>query len=144
MIRRPPRSTRTDTPFPYTTLFRSGRVRGRAHAQPGRAVQPRDQVQAFPRRPARPGRRAHRHRPLRTDRPARPALAPAARARPGQGPALLPAPAETGTARGHRVPSSEEHTSELQSLLRITYAVSRLTTHSNTYQAPESSPPYHH
>src|SRR3546814_4201089 len=24
MIRRPPRSTRTDTPFPYTTLFRSG------------------------------------------------------------------------------------------------------------------------
>src|SRR3546814_18012133 len=24
MIRRPPRSTRTDTPFPYSTLFRSG------------------------------------------------------------------------------------------------------------------------
>src|SRR3546814_13539244 len=31
MIRRPPRSTRTDTLFPYTTLFRSGR-RGRALA----------------------------------------------------------------------------------------------------------------
>src|SRR3546814_7164314 len=28
MIRRPPRSTRTDTLFPYTTLFRSGRVGG--------------------------------------------------------------------------------------------------------------------
>src|SRR3546814_15840682 len=28
MIRRPPRSTRTDTPFPYTTLFRSRDVRG--------------------------------------------------------------------------------------------------------------------
>src|SRR3546814_11416076 len=28
MIRRPPRSTRTDTLFPYTTLFRSGRVLG--------------------------------------------------------------------------------------------------------------------
>src|SRR3546814_7199732 len=28
MIRRPPRSTRTDTLFPYTTLFRSGRSRG--------------------------------------------------------------------------------------------------------------------
>src|SRR3546814_12252734 len=28
MIRRPPTSTRTDTPFPYTTLFRS---RGEAH-----------------------------------------------------------------------------------------------------------------
>src|SRR3546814_5970459 len=29
MIRRPPRSTRTDTLFPYTTLFRSDRRRGR-------------------------------------------------------------------------------------------------------------------
>src|SRR3546814_1152586 len=29
MIRRPPRSTRTDTLFPYTTLFRSARVRER-------------------------------------------------------------------------------------------------------------------
>src|SRR3546814_7305434 len=28
MIRRPPRSTRTDTPFPYTTLFRSDQARG--------------------------------------------------------------------------------------------------------------------
>src|SRR3546814_2671074 len=28
MIRRPPRSTRTDTRFPYTTLFRSGRQKG--------------------------------------------------------------------------------------------------------------------
>src|SRR3546814_11229011 len=27
MIRRPPRSTRTDTRFPYTTLFRSGEIR---------------------------------------------------------------------------------------------------------------------
>src|SRR3546814_13278902 len=32
MIRRPPRSTRTDTLFPYTTLFRSGAAQGvRAH-----------------------------------------------------------------------------------------------------------------
>src|SRR3546814_7955843 len=30
MIRRPPRSTRTDTLFPYTTLFRSGPVKARA------------------------------------------------------------------------------------------------------------------
>src|SRR3546814_5904489 len=47
MIRRPPRSTRTDTLFPYTTLFRSPRQRGksrvveshrlrRAEAGPGR------------------------------------------------------------------------------------------------------------
>src|SRR3546814_1846595 len=38
MIRRPPRSTRTDTLFPYTTLFRSGEHRGRLlsphHADP--------------------------------------------------------------------------------------------------------------
>src|SRR3546814_11951279 len=31
MIRRPPRSTRTDTLFPYTTLFRSDRVDARVH-----------------------------------------------------------------------------------------------------------------
>src|SRR3546814_19391453 len=31
MIRRPPRSTRTDTPFPYTTLFRSDRRGDRRH-----------------------------------------------------------------------------------------------------------------
>src|SRR3546814_19073180 len=41
MIRRPPRSTRTDTLFPYTTLFRSGGV-GRRHvvAEPGRRTDP--------------------------------------------------------------------------------------------------------
>src|SRR3546814_19497692 len=32
MIRRPPRSTRTDTLFPYTTLFRSGTGAGHSHA----------------------------------------------------------------------------------------------------------------
>src|SRR3546814_19696595 len=37
MIRRPPRSTRTDTLFPYTTLFRSGAVVRFAHL-PGRLV----------------------------------------------------------------------------------------------------------
>src|SRR3546814_8036796 len=39
MIRRPPRSTRTDTLFPYTTLFRSrrGAVDGHRHAGGGRA-----------------------------------------------------------------------------------------------------------
>src|SRR3546814_20243743 len=37
MIRRPPRSTRTDTLFPYTTLFRS---QGRTPPPPGGAVRP--------------------------------------------------------------------------------------------------------
>src|SRR3546814_18084951 len=35
MIRRPPRSTRTDTLFPYTTLFRSCAVIGIAHEKWG-------------------------------------------------------------------------------------------------------------
>src|SRR3546814_12226550 len=34
MIRRPPRSTRTDTPLPYTTLFRSASARGGARQWP--------------------------------------------------------------------------------------------------------------
>src|SRR3546814_14505397 len=41
MTRRPPRSTRTDTLFPYTTLFRSGQAfasGGGAHADPKAAV----------------------------------------------------------------------------------------------------------
>src|SRR3546814_18097120 len=39
MIRRPPRSTRTDTLFPYTTLFRSdGKLYGRGGADDGYAV----------------------------------------------------------------------------------------------------------
>src|SRR3546814_10088382 len=33
MTRRPPRSTRTDTLFPYTTLFRSQRAAARLHAE---------------------------------------------------------------------------------------------------------------
>src|SRR3546814_12214985 len=41
MIRRPPRSTRTDTLFPYTTLFRSALAPG-AEEVPRRPVQPAD------------------------------------------------------------------------------------------------------
>src|SRR3546814_12018788 len=43
MIRRPPRSTRTDTLFPYTTLFRSGGVLDSARAEPatGHPARPR-------------------------------------------------------------------------------------------------------
>src|SRR3546814_11615495 len=77
MIRRPPRSTRTDTPFPYTTLFRSP-----------------------PPKPPPPG------------------LAPLTRRM------------KRGVARGKQaidarldLHRSEEHTSELQSLMRISYAV---------------------
>src|SRR3546814_9031447 len=81
MIRRPPRSTRTDTLLPYTTLFRSAGVEGAA----GNAVRPQ-----YDRR-----RRSFR---------ARHANGPVRRLCPG------------------RI-RSEEHTSELQSLMRISYAV---------------------
>src|SRR3546814_1258127 len=87
MIRRPPRSTRTDTLFPYTTLFRS-------------RLRPRKRL----RRKPSPKRR----RPRRKPRPARPA--PPTKARRA-------APAPRPCRR------SEEHTSELQSLMRISYAV---------------------
>src|SRR3546814_18184195 len=68
MIRRPPRSTRTDTLFPYTTLFRSPRP-----VAPSSRISPPDPVAA-----------------------------------PGNGAIAV---------------RSEEHTSELQSLMRISYAV---------------------
>src|SRR3546814_14534073 len=74
MIRRPPRSTRTDTLFPYTTLFRSVRRHD-------------DHVGGL--------------RPV------------------GQSRKLDPGDPRRGGARIR----SEEHTSELQSLMRISYAV---------------------
>src|SRR3546814_4360422 len=75
MLRRPPRSTRTDTLFPYTTLFRSSPSGARRHG-------------------ARAGH--HDRSAARHADPRRP---------------------HGDAAR------SEEHTSELQSLMRISYAV---------------------
>src|SRR3546814_1602111 len=98
MIRRPPRSTRTDTLFPYTTLFRSdGRDRRTlpvgASAVPGTAL-------ARPEAGARAAG-ALRHADLR-----------------GIGRA-----ADVDLQRGRPAARSEEHTSELQSLMRTSYAV---------------------
>src|SRR3546814_10877377 len=82
MIRRPPRSTRTDTLFPYTTLFRSVQLPPRRiDADPDRDL-----------RSLEPGLHARRYQP---------------------GPDL----------RFVCHQRSEEHTSELQSLMRISYAV---------------------
>src|SRR3546814_2816676 len=93
MIRRPPRSTRTDTLFPYTTLFRSPVRPAALH-------------------PARlPGHRragaaaGHQH------------VFPV-QAEPG-----ADGPDAAAGVRDHAVDRSEEHTSELQSLMRISYAV---------------------
>src|SRR3546814_19521102 len=85
MIRRPPRSTRTDTLFPYTTLFRS-----RSAAEQASATGLHRAAALVP--DADWGRRA------------------------------LGAFDEALRANGG-VAGSEEHTSELQSLMRISYAV---------------------
>src|SRR3546814_4635801 len=100
MLRRPPRATRTDTLFPYTTLFRSWRGAGalvRRGLQPGQ-------------RTASEGR-GRRRQPARSGR----------RIQAGAGAADRPAAAILLSARGPG--RSEEHTSELQSLMRISYAV---------------------
>src|SRR3546814_1051282 len=114
MIRRPPKSTRTDTLFPYTTLFRTVEITRMALRERGR------------------------------DKPARARMAEPD-ADVDDGPDLRTRIAATGIAvtdlqptgpdrleqagwselidhvrTGHR---SEEHTSELQSLMRISYAV---------------------
>src|SRR3546814_2770957 len=141
MIRRPPRSTRTDTRFPYPTLFRSpdaalrfvaaelqhqaaraGEVRDAATARPGREGLQRDAAQRWRSDPGRlpdaPVRRAvegvrrdGRGRVVRADVP----------------PAVRPGAATQVDRTGRRRARSEEHTSELQSLMRISYAVFCLT-----------------
>src|SRR3546814_6801067 len=103
MIRRPPRSTRTDTLFPYTTLFRSCDHCDAARAQ---------------------GARDHRADACECD-----GLYPlSARAtRPGL--AVLRC-----LAAGDLAGRSEEHTSELQSLMRSSYAVFCLKKKQQTHR----------
>src|SRR3546814_3547110 len=90
MIRRPPRSTRTDTPFPYPTLFRSRSSTKRA-------------------------RRESTERPWRSRKSVMRNTLWSARLR-------LWDPGRKGLGALWRE-RSEEHTSELQSLMRISYAV---------------------
>src|SRR3546814_4938446 len=104
MIRRPPRSTRTDTLFPYTTLFRSCRT-----VLQGLKL---EREPAAARRPA-----PHHH----TDRdPCEQRVSWPSCYRPCWRSDCRPPPTTRGTGWTRR---SEEHTSELQSLMRISYAV---------------------
>src|SRR3546814_3907023 len=111
MIRRPPRSTRTDTRFPYTSLFRShpGRAAGIARF----ALTTREPLRTWRVTP-------HPHWRARHD-------ANGSRQGPHRRPARL--------VHARR---SEEHTSELQSLMRISYAVFCLkkNTHTSLIQRP--------
>src|SRR3546814_5401218 len=88
MIRRPPRSTRTDTLFPYTTLFRSPTL-VRVRRNGGGAVMDASHG------------RFSRHEARR----------------------VLSDEEWTSLAAAVAEARSEEHTSELQSLMRISYAV---------------------
>src|SRR3546814_3337428 len=88
MILRPPRSTRTDTLFPYTTLFRSDRHRA-IEFDDGRGI-------------------LLRQRAVQGD---------------DSRPVGIFGPGCAGMAGRDRRLRSEEHTSELQSLMRISYAV---------------------
>src|SRR3546814_9912431 len=95
MIRRPPRSTRTDTLFPYSTLFRSADGRGQE---------------------------------LRRFFPAGPRFHADHRLAAGRAPDAGSAAVDLSAAgRGAGMARSEEHTSELQSLMRTSYAVFCLT-----------------
>src|SRR3546814_5168915 len=113
MLRRPPRSTRTDTLFPYTTLFRSEFRRSSRIDQQDQKVRVAGDHGSNRHRCA-----AQLCRP--TDRPA--ALGPAAVGTSGDARAA---------GDGIRL-RSEEHKSELQSLMRISYAVFCLKKKKNT------------
>src|SRR3546814_2518162 len=116
MIRRPPRSTRTDTLFPYTTLFRSAQEHAVARGFHGS----RDQRGEG--RLPRPGT------PDQGDgRPAGHVQGDVAQGEAALGVAEVePTQVQVGHRPGRDgLPAlrSEEHTSELQSLMRISYAV---------------------
>src|SRR3546814_10947070 len=116
MIRRPPRSTPTDPLFPYTTLCRSAarEARRRVPARPRLLAS-----QLPPRGPAGDlhPRRAAPRVPGAGGTPARRAAQALGRAH------ALGAVPQPALHRPHGLRRSEEHTSELQSLMRISYAV---------------------
>src|SRR3546814_1661144 len=130
MIRRPPRSTRTDTLFPYTTLFRSGA--GEDHlvdvgelAAGGvdaveEGVAPRDEALGRRRRGVHPGLQRRQRGIVEEERAVHAVeqLGPGLQADGGGLPGELLGVGMAGV-KLPEVVRSEEHTSELQSLMRI-------------------------
>src|SRR3546814_3216533 len=110
MIRRPPRSTRTDTLFPYTTLFRSD---GAVLSIDDEANQAVYGVGTTPRMIFEDRAANAPSTAIVNFRDELEEATAAARAARGTGTASQPVAA----------PRSAEHTSELQSLMRISYAV---------------------
>src|SRR3546814_14866249 len=106
MIRPPPRSTRTDTLFPYTTLFRSADADGRRITYANQASRNRLGDRITDQRLPELFDDDDLHRQLQ--------------ARDTSGCGRMEA--QLRDAGGERL-RSEEHTSELQSLMRISYAV---------------------
>src|SRR3546814_3018157 len=115
MYRRPPESTRTDTPFPYTTLFRSCR-----HRHIHLITNPQRR-----RRVAQENEMTRNRSTLIGGLAATALLATACGG--GDEPAVVADPGRAGCIEGFEEGTdyfrSEEHTSELQSLMRISYAV---------------------
>src|SRR3546814_3753626 len=106
MIRRPPRSTRTDTLFPYTTLFRSQQAPAVVDQEGGQG-----------------------------------ALSGTRRARQDERQAV---PFDRRGVDDEIPVRSEEHTSELQSLMRISYAVFCLKKKKQDYKRTRTIPNINH
>src|SRR3546814_2064390 len=122
MIRRPPRSTRTDTLFPYTTLFRSRVLLDRQRHHRGEPRQHDDYRQNS-------GEYRTVDKELRDHRPVSELVPPLVSASPSWWSAeFVGDTGRTGSSgRTFTMTSttrSEEHTSELQSLSTTWYAVS--------------------
>src|SRR3546814_8156870 len=118
MIRRPPNSTRTDTLFPYTTLFRSACRGASVPVDGAEAIQGRD-VRGMGNRAVRQGRWCALRRDRLRIRTVRWRAARVGHDRRG----CAPRPCIVSVPGKGLAGRSEEHTSELQSLMRISYAV---------------------
>src|SRR3546814_9019250 len=119
MLRLPPVSTRPVTLFPYTTLFRSSRLFGLWYLAVSRLARQASRTGAGIETGRPVGGRSGRIRMALTSTSFSPAYAP------DFSPRLLP----------RSIRRSEEHTSELQSLMRISYAVFCLEKKNTTHTA---------